>query len=81
MKAEVTITISSAFNAVTVENDKGAKWRFQLHKPELDVTTAGALANIAASQLAATITAQLLETNANRVKYKLELLTGAEAAR
>ena len=79
MKAEVTIAISSAFNVVTVENDKGAKWRFQLHKPELDVTIAGALANIAASQLAATITAQLLATNAKRLKYKLELLTGADA--
>lgn len=81
MKAEVTITTRFAKNEVLVENDKGMKWRFVLLKNELDISSAGAIANIAAAQLAGTITAQLLATDDKNVKYRLEVLTGAEAAR
>lgn len=79
MKAEATITTRFANNEVLVENDKGMKWRFELLKNGLDISAAGAIANIAAAQLAGTITAQLLATDETTVKYKLEVLTGAEA--
>ena len=79
MKAEVTITTRFAKNEVLVENDKGMRWRFVLLKNELDISSAGAIANIAAAQLAGTITAHLLTTDDTNVKYRLELLTGADA--
>lgn len=78
MKAEVTITTRLADNEVIVENDKGMIWRYEIHKPKPDMSTAAAVAYIAAGQLAGTITAQLLSMDEPFVKYKLELLTGAE---
>jgi hypothetical protein len=78
MKAEVTITTWFANHEVLVENDKGMKWRFELLKNELDISMSAAIANIAAAQLAGTITAQLLAIDETTVKYKLEVLTGAD---
>ena len=78
MKAEVTITTRFANHEVLVENHKGTKWRFELLKNELDISIAAAIANIAAAQLAGTITAQLLAIDETTVKYRLELLTGAD---
>lgn len=78
MKAEVTITMRCANEEVIIKNDKGCSWRYEMKKPELDIPTAACVANLAASMLAATITAQLLATDETSVKYKLEVLTGAE---
>lgn len=78
MKNAVSVTIIHDNDEVRVLNDKGCMWSFKLEKPELDYSTAGTLASLAAAQLAGTITAQLLATDETTVKYKLEVLTGAD---
>lgn len=68
MKTKVSIIRKA--NAIIVKNDKGREWKFSFTG---DYSTAGAIAQISSSMLAATITAQLMHTNAETLDYTLEV--------
>ena len=79
MNKTVIITARIENGAVNVVNNYGSSWRFEFKNEEPDVTLTTMLATIIAAQLTATINVQLLCTDAKTVKYRLEVLTGAEA--
>lgn len=79
MNNEVTVTIIHDNDEVRVMNDKGYIWSFKLETPQHDPSTAGTIASLVAAQLAGTITAHLLHMDETKIKYRLEVLTGADA--
>ena len=74
MKRQITVNIVREDEKVTVTSNHGMKWEFlSVRDPYYDLSTAGAIANIAASLLCGTITSQLIHSADNHISYTLEV--------
>ena len=74
MKRKITVNIVREDEKVTVTNNQGMKWVFlSVRDPYYDLSTAGAIANIAASLLCGTIISQLIHSNEHHISYTLEV--------
>lgn len=74
MKKKITVNIVREADKITVTNDRGARWEFlAVEDPCFDLSTGGAIANLAASLLCGTIISHLYYSQHSHISYTLEV--------